>query len=87
MRWIVLAAVLSVVGCQRTPRIVVQRAEVPVAVPCPPPVMPPRPELPLVYITAASTPEQVVRAYLVSIEILKGYSLELEALLRGYARP
>ena len=86
MRWLILLAVL-LTGCQKAPRVVVQRVEVPVAVPCPEPALPPRPELPLVYITSASTPEQVVRAYLVSIEILKGYALELEILLRGYKRP
>lgn len=77
---------LLLLACQRTPQIVVQKVEVPVAIPCPEPVVPVRPELPLSTVGPGSPADLVVKAYAASVEMLKGYAKELERIVEGFRR-
>lgn len=61
-----------------------EMVQVPVAVPCPPPPAVQRPHLPIAELKPASPANQVMRAYAASVEVLKGYALQLEKLLDGY---
>lgn len=49
--------------------------------PCPKPVVPPRPRLPIGALTAQSAPSDVERAYVESVDMLEGYAEQLEKLL------
>lgn len=82
MIWAVLALamLLPLVGCASSP----VRAQIPVAVPCPPPPAVARPALPIAELTAESQPDAVMRAYAATVEALMGYAGELELLLDGY---
>lgn len=70
-------------GCNK-PRVVFQRVEVPVAVPCPPP--PPREplHLPVEDLPKGATPDQQARAIKASILYLLGRVNAAEALLDAY---
>lgn len=76
---IIAAALLA--GCASTPREVVRRVEVPVAVPCPAPAAPPRPHLPLADLPQDATAADIARATAASLEALTGYAAALETLL------
>lgn len=82
MRIIALILMLILAGCATTPHAVT--ATLPVAVPCPPPPVITRPALPLAQLTATSTPDAVMRAYVASVTLLQGYARQLERLLDGY---
>lgn len=85
IRVLLAVSILSLVACQRPEsRIVVQRVEVPVAVPCPPP--PPRRPLglPVQSLPAGASSEVVARALKASFILMLGRYLEAEALLDGY---
>lgn len=73
-----MAGILA--GCSSVP----PHAEIPVAVPCPPPAAAARPALPIAELTADSPPDTVMRAYAATVEALMGYVEELETLLDGY---
>lgn len=70
----------SLLACSYRPEIV----QVPVPVPCPPPPALERPELPIGALKPESPADQVMKAYVASIEVLKGYAIQLEKLLGGY---
>lgn len=69
---------LASVGCVSTPREVVRRVEVPVAVPCPAPLLPPRPHLPLADLPADASAADIARATAASLEALTGYARAIE---------
>ena len=80
-RGLILCIALGV-GCMRpapapTPRFVVASC------PAEPPARH-RPHLPIEDLSPGSTPDQVARAYVVSIKLLMAYALELETVLDGY---
>lgn len=75
-----LLVVLSLSGCASAP----VNAEIPVAVPCPPPPAVARPALPIADLIAESPPDAVMRAYAATVQTLMGYARELELLLNGY---
>lgn len=85
-----IIAFIALAGCSG-PREVVRyepmEVLVPVAVPCPHPPPIERPVLPLARIDQASTPDQVMRAYVSSTYLLMGYAAQLEELLRAYRQP
>lgn len=76
----IAAICLLASGCAHAPPSV----EVPVAVPCPVPRQVARPHLPIADLRSGDSPDNVVRAYAVSIETLIGYARELETILSGY---
>lgn len=79
----ITALALALVACQRPePRIVVQRVEVPVAVPCP--VAPPRRPLVLPVPRAGATDDEKARALKASFLLLLGRYLEAETVLDSY---
>ncbi len=84
MRTTAAIAVLCLLafGCAHAPPAV----EIPVAVPCQAPPQVVRPHLPISDLRAADSPDNVVRAYAVSVEALIGYAKELETILSGYRR-
>ncbi|HBG06310.1 MAG: hypothetical protein A2075_12130 [Geobacteraceae bacterium GWC2_58_44] len=80
-RFAVIAALAGLLcACSHHPDIV----QVPLAVPCPEPPAIARPHLPAVDLNAYTPPDQVMKALVASLEILKGYAGELETLLNGY---
>lgn len=79
MRPAALLAVALLTGCATTPREIVRRVEVPVATPCPAPVLPPRPHLPLADLPPDATEADIARATAASLEALTGYARAIEA--------
>lgn len=79
-----LALIIALAGalcsCSHLPKTV----QVPVAVPCKAPPVVARPHLPAADLDAYTPPDQVIKALVASMEILKGYAAELETLLNGY---
>lgn len=74
----VLLVTVLLTGCATTPREVVRRVEVPVATPCPAPVLPPRPHLPLADLPPDPTHADIARATAASLEALTGYARAIE---------
>ncbi len=87
MRALVAAALAATLlaGCASTPREVIRRVEVPVAVPCPAPQRPPRPHLPLIDLPPDAGAADIARATAASLEALTGYAQVLEVLIAGSA--
>ena len=79
-RGLILCIALGV-GCTRPTPAPVPRF---VVAPCPEPPARHRPHLPIEDLSPESTPDQVARAYVVSIKLLMAYALELETVLDGY---
>lgn len=77
---VVLTLCVLLAGCATVPKSV----EIPVAVPCPPPPEIVRPHLPILDLSPESPPDNVIRAFAASIEVLAGYAAELETILSGY---
>ena|SRR5579872_6479497 len=75
-----LTAILS--GCSpiHAPQIV----DVPVAEKLATPNIPMKPYLPIEDLTLTSTPAEVMKAYVASVETLNGYSFSLLKILQGY---
>ncbi|MFZ5659178.1 MAG: hypothetical protein ACOY5C_04895 [Pseudomonadota bacterium] len=80
---IALLAAAALSGCAHRPAAQTL-AEVPVAVPCPPPPPTVRPRLPIAELQADSAPGVVLRAYEASVVLLAGYAEHLEQLLDSY---
>jgi len=59
-------------------------ALVPVAVPCPSPPPLVRPHLAIQDLKPVTAPSEVLRAYVVTVEQLRGYAEELEIIINGY---
>lgn len=78
MRPAALLAAALLAGCASAPREVVRRVEVPVAVPCPAPLLPPRPHLPLADLPADASAADIARATAASLEALTGYARAIE---------
>jgi len=74
------AAVLLLAGCA-TPRETIRRVEIPVAVPCPAPALPPRPHIPLADLPPDATDADIARATAASLEAFFGYAVALETLI------
>lgn len=68
-------------GCAGTPT-----ALVPVATPCPQPPPLVRPHLAIQDIKPVAVPAEVLRAYVVTVEQLRGYAEELEIIINGYRK-
>ena len=81
----VLAVLALLVSCQRP--VVYQEVRIPVAVPCPEPPAQSWPHLPYRNITADTPPDEVVRAYVLSVRILEIHLQQTYTLLDGYRRP
>lgn len=77
-----LLVALLISGCATEPVTV----RVPVPTECPPPPPRQRPYLPVGDLTETSSPEQIMRAYRATIEVLGGYAEELEFQLDGYRK-
>lgn len=75
-----MAALLA--GCASTEQVRTVRVEVPVATPCPAPVLPPRPHLPLADLPPDTTPADIARATAASLEALTGYARAVEEMRR-----
>ncbi len=61
-----------------------KQVKIPVAVKQPSPNIPPKPYLPIAKLTNKSPANDTIKAYVVSVEILQGYSNELTKLLEVY---
>jgi hypothetical protein len=68
-------------GCATTPT-----ALIPVATPCPQPPQLVRPHLAIQELQPVAAPSEVFRAYVITIEQLKGYAVELETIINGYRK-
>ncbi len=77
---IVCALLVLVAACATVPKSV----DIPVAVPCPAPPRVARQHLPITDLRPGDSPDNVIRAYAVSVEELVGYAEELETILDGY---
>ena len=80
MRVFILLAVIAISGCAAAPTM----ATAPIAVPCPKPPVIMRPSLPTSALTAQSSDQDVIRAYVISDALLKGYAEKLEIIIDGY---
>lgn len=80
-----LVPLLALAAC-RPPatRVEVQRVEVPVAVPCPPPPQFQRPHLPIADVQPGAARVDVERAWAASVRLLQGYAEEMERALDAY---
>lgn len=78
-RLLSILALASLWGCAHETIV-----QVPVAVPCPPPPVVSRPHLPIADIKRGDGEAALIKAYAATVEALKGYAEELEALLDGY---
>jgi hypothetical protein len=76
-----LIALALLAGCASAPREVIRRVEVPVAVPCPAPTLPPRPHIPLADLPPDATDADIARATAASLEAFSGYVAALETLI------
>ena len=75
---------LFLAGCAApSPRVVVQKVNVPVPVqvPCPAPSVPARPHLPITDLKPGAPPAAVDRALVATVATLQGYAEQLERLL------
>lgn len=61
-------------------------AELPIAVPCHEPPVIVRPHLQISDLKDTDAPDVVIRAYVMTVETLKGYASSLEVLLDGYRK-
>lgn len=59
---------------------------VPTPIPCPAPATIERPFLPISSLKPDSPASDVVKAYVISVEVLKGYAVQLEMILQGYRK-
>lgn len=80
MRALALLAVMALSGCAAAPTV----ATVPIAVPCPKPPVIMRPSLPTSALAVQSSDQDVIRAYVISEALLKGYAEKLETIVNGY---
>jgi len=79
---LVVAALLA--GCAAPdPRIV----EIPVAAEVPEPPVIERPRLPLEDLTPDAKPDEVMRSYRATVEVLMQYARDLETALDAYRKP
>lgn len=74
-------------GCASAPQPLPERVLVPVPVECPRPEVPPRPQLPISELKEGAPSADVARAYAATVEALKGYAKQLEALLTPNTQP
>lgn len=83
---LVAVMILALAGCATEPevRTVYKTVEVPVAPDLPVIVMPDRPQLPIAKVRPDDEPEDTAKAYRLTIEILKGYVVELETMLEPF---
>lgn len=70
---------MILLGCATPPT-----ALLPVAVPCPQPPQLVRPHLAIQDLQPQSPPTDVLKAYVVTVEQLRGYAEELEIIINGY---
>lgn len=84
----IIATLALLAGCASTPpeRVRTMRVEVPVAVPCTRPALPPRPVLPLAALPADASDADVARATLASLHAVTGYAAQIETLLGAAGR-
>ena len=82
MRWPLLLALLTVGCCP--PKVVLQRVEVPVAIPCPQPPYLAWPDLPIYHLDRYTSPAEQARAWADSTVILTSTLKQALRLLDGY---
>lgn len=80
---LVLSACAALVSCQK-PETRIVTVQVPVAVPCPEPPLLLWPDLPTAHVTASTPDGEVAKAYVASLQVLKGRLAEALTLLNGY---
>lgn len=78
-----IALPFGALGC-RPQRVVYQRVEVPIPVPCPEPPYLAWPVLPIANVSAATPPAEVAKAYALSVQILQAHLWQAYRLLDGY---
>lgn len=83
MKYLIL--VLFLTGCCTTEYIDRPvEVKVPVIVPHPEPPVVNEPELPISKLDKESTPNEVAKAYAISIKLLKGYGDQLQTIINSY---
>lgn len=78
--FVLICGLLSLIGCTTIPK----QVNIPVIVKQPSPKIPLKPNLPIASLTKQSKPNEVMKAYVESVEILQGYSDQLIQLLKAY---
>jgi hypothetical protein len=80
-------AILAVMGCKAPkPQVVVQRVEVPVAVPCPAPPALTRPTSHVQALPPNASPDQQAKAIVADLASWIGYAVQEESILTGYRK-
>lgn len=82
MRSLLVLALLCA-GCKE-PRVIYQRVEVPIAVPCPEPPYLAWPDLPIDHMDRYQTPAEQAKAWVLSVEILRATLWQSIRLLDAY---
>lgn len=77
---------LALVGCS-SPRVEVREVRIPIPVPCPQPILPPRPVLASRLLSKESPADQVWKAVLSDLAALMGYAEGLETLWQAHEKP
>lgn len=89
MRTLLLAALITLpfgaIGCKPA-RVVYQRVEIPVPVPCQEPPLLVWPELPIYKLGPSPAPADIARAYATSVQILQGQLWMAYTVLDGYRK-
>lgn len=81
-----ILALVALTGCAR-PQPIPRVVQIPVAVPCPPPAIPPRPVLPTAQLGPEPSLDALLRALLADRELLAAWALDLETRLKAYLQP
>lgn len=80
--WLLAVGIMLLMGgCAAAPT-----ALLPVATPCPQPAALVRPRLAIQDLQSVAAPAEVLRAYVVTVEQLRGYAEELEIIINGYRK-
>lgn len=85
MRTLLVLSLLALpfVGCKE-PRVVYQRVEVPIAVPCPEPPPMAWPDLPIYHLERYKTAPEQAKAWALSVEVLQAMLWQSFRVLDGY---
>lgn len=78
---VIVTAMFLIAGCTAATETVI-----PVAIPCPQPPVLTRPCLAIQDLHGAEQPGEVIKAYVLTVEQLRGYAVELETIINGYRR-
>jgi hypothetical protein len=82
MRYLIITLItFSLIGCASTKTV-----DIPVAVSCPTPHIPPKPQLQSAKLTGNESPDVIEKAQVTDIKMLTSYSNHLIAILKGYSQ-